>query len=63
VKTFVQWNDLDDKLSGNLLVGWEYRPGSQLFLVYDEVRDRFASPVLAPRNRLLLVKWTYTFRF
>lgn len=63
VKTFVQWNDLDDKLSGNLLVGWEYRPGSQIFLVYDEVRDRFASPVLAPRNRLLLVKWTYTFRF
>ncbi|WP_239489879.1 DUF5916 domain-containing protein [Luteitalea sp. TBR-22] len=63
VKTFVQWNDLDDKLSGNLLIGWEYRPGSEIFLVYDEVRDRFASPTLAPRNRLLLVKWTYKFRF
>jgi hypothetical protein len=63
VKTFVQWNDLDEKLSGNLLIGWEYRPGSEIYIVYDEVRDRFASPALAPRNRMLLAKVTYKFRF
>lgn len=63
VKTFVQWNDLDQRLSANLLVGWEYRPGSEIYLVYDEIRDHFASPALAPRNRLLLAKWTYKFRF
>ena len=63
VKSFVQWNDLDEKLSANLLVGWEYRPGSEIYLVYDEIRDRFASPHLAPRNRMLLAKWTYKFRF
>jgi len=63
VKTFIQWNDLDERLSANLLVGWEYRPGSEIFLVYDEVQDRFASPHLAPRNRLLLAKLTYKFRF
>lgn len=63
VKSFVQWNDLDKRLSANVLVGWEYLPGSEIYLVYDEVRDRFASPHLAPRNRLLLAKWTYRFRF
>ena len=63
VKSYVQWNDLDQKLSANVLVGWEYRPGSEIYLVYDEIRDHFASPNLAPRNRLLLVKWTYKFRF
>jgi hypothetical protein len=63
VKSFVQWNDLDERLSANVLVGWEYRPGSEIYLVYDEVRDHFASPTLAPRNRLLLAKWTYKFRF
>jgi hypothetical protein len=63
VKSYIQWNDLDQRLSANLLVGWEYRPGSEIYLVYDEIRDRFASPQLAPRNRLLLVKWAYKFRF
>ena len=63
VKSYIQWNDLDQKLSANLLVGWEYRPGSEIYLVYDEIRDRFASPHLASRNRLLLAKLTYKFRF
>ncbi len=62
-KSYVQWNDLDRRLSANLLVGWEYRPGSEIYLVYNEIRDRFASPHLTPRNRILLLKWTYTFRF
>jgi hypothetical protein len=45
------------------MVGWEYRPGSEMYLVYDEIKDRLDRPDLAPRNRILLAKWTYTFRF
>ena len=63
VKSYVQWNDLDQRLSANFLLGWEYRPGSEIYFVYDEIRDRFESPKLAPRNRILLAKWTYKFRF
>jgi hypothetical protein len=63
VKSYVQWNDLDKRLSANLLVGWEYRPGSEIYLVYNEIQDRFQSPHLAPRDRILLAKWTYKFRF
>jgi hypothetical protein len=50
-------------VSANVLVGWEYRPGSEIYLVYDEISDRFDRSNLAPRNRMLLTKWTYKFRF
>ena len=63
VKSYIQWNDLDEKVSANLLVGWEYRPGSEIYLVYDESRDRFDRPNLTARNRMLLAKATYKFRF
>lgn len=63
VKSYIQWNDLDERLSANLLLGWEYRPGSELYVVYNEIQDRFQSPQLAPRDRILLVKWAYKFRF
>ncbi len=63
VKSYLQWNDFDRRVSANILLGWEYRPGSELYIVYNEVQDRFESPRLAPRDRILLVKWTYAFRF
>lgn len=63
VKSYIQWNNLEERFSANFLVGWEYRPGSDIYLVYNEVQDRFESPGLAPRDRILLVKWTYNLRF
>jgi hypothetical protein len=43
-------------------VRWEYRPGSELFLVYSEGRDTVmrGTPVL---NRTLAVKMTRLLRF
>ena len=63
VKSYIQWNNLEDKFSANFLLGWEYRPGSEIYLVYNEIHDRFESPDLAPRDRMLLLKWTYNLRF
>ncbi len=63
VKSYIQWNNLDNRFSANFLLGWEYRPGSDLYLVYNEIRDRFDSPNLAPRDRILMLKLTYNFRF
>ncbi len=63
VKSYIQWNNLEDRFSMNFLMGWEYRPGSDLYIVYNEIRDRFESPQLAPRGRVLLVKWSYNLRF
>lgn len=60
----VQWNK-DDNLRVRLILDWRYRPGSSLYLVYDETQDeigRFdphARPV--PLNdRSLLLKLTYS---
>ncbi len=63
VKSYVQWNDLDKRFSFNFLGSYEYRPGSDIALVYNEIRDRFQSPHLAPRDRILMLKWTYNLRF
>ena len=35
----VQYNSGDDSFSMNLRLRWEYRPGSELFIVYTEARD------------------------
>jgi hypothetical protein len=56
----VQYNSGNDSFSANLRLRWEYRPGSDLFLVYTEARDtdvldRFS--VL--ENRGFTVKLTY----
>jgi hypothetical protein len=63
VKSYIQWNNLEDRFSANFLFGWEYRPGSDLYLVYNEIQDQFDSPHLAPRDRILMLKLTYNFRF
>lgn len=60
----VQYNSGNDSFSMNLRLRWEYRPGSELFVVYTEARDtdvvinRF--PELS--NRGLTVKVNYLFQ-
>ena len=63
MKSYIQWNDLDRRFSFNFLSSYEYRPGSDIALVYNEIRDRFQSPHLAVRDRIFMVKWTYNLRF
>ncbi len=59
----VQYNSSDDTFSTNLRLRWEYRPGSELFVVYTSERDtdvfdRFSQL----SNRALVVKFTRLFR-
>jgi hypothetical protein len=42
---------------------WEYRPGSELFLVYNEQRDTLAVRFPALANRALIVKVNRLLRF
>ena len=37
VKLFLQWNDDSDVIRGNLLFRYTYRPGSDLYIVYNEL--------------------------
>ena len=61
VKTFVQYNDERHLASFNVLLWYIYRPGSDLYVVYNEGRD---TGLPAPsrnqvRSRSLSVKLTY----
>ena len=62
----VQFNPTQEVVSTNLRLRWEYRPGSELFVVYNDQRDT----VLVPdqrfpmlQNRAFVVKFTRLFRF
>ena len=61
-----QYNSGSDAVSSNLRLRWEFRPGSELFVVYTEDRD---TDPLRPdryselRNRGLVVKVNRLFRF
>ncbi len=58
----VQYNSNDRTFSSNLRFRWEYRPGSELFVVWTDERDTEPrGPSL--RNRAFVVKITRLFRF
>ncbi len=62
----LQYNSTRNALSTNLRLRWEYQPGSELFVVYNDQRD---TELRADRgyplieNRAIIVKFTRLFRF
>ncbi|MEE2636425.1 MAG: hypothetical protein VYE68_04240, partial [Acidobacteriota bacterium] len=61
----LQYNSTSDALSTNLRLRWEYRPGSELFVVYNDQRDTALTPDRFPmlENRAFVVKFTRLFRY
>jgi hypothetical protein len=60
--TFVQYNSLEKRLLANFRLNFAYRPGSDLYLVFNEERGEEQAPrVLVSRG--LVVKLTYLARF
>ncbi len=64
VSALVQYDASTDAVSTNLRLRWEYSPGSELFVVYNEQRESLVpqrSPEL--QNRALVIKVNRLFRF
>jgi hypothetical protein len=59
---FLQYNYTDRTFSSNLRYRWEYRPGSEFFVVWTDEQDTRARG-LALRNRAFVVKATRLLRF
>ena len=59
----VQYNSTGNLVSSNVRLRWEYRPGSELFLVYNEERDALARRFPDLENRAFIVKVNRLFRF
>jgi hypothetical protein len=59
----VQYNTSDHSFSSNLRFRWEYRPGSELFLVYTDERDTLVDGFPTLKNRAFVVKVNRLLRF
>jgi hypothetical protein len=59
---FLQYNDLSDIVSANLRFSWNYRPGSDIFLVYNQTWDAPNLGNLTRKDRQLMLKVTYLFQ-
>jgi hypothetical protein len=60
----LQYSSSDRTFSSNLRFRWEYRPGSEFFLVWTDEHDTFqARPETRLRNRAFVAKITRLLRF
>jgi hypothetical protein len=57
MKLFTQWNNDTESVGVNFLMNYRFRPGSDIYLVYDQGFDTLNG--LDERNRALLVKVSY----
>lgn len=62
VSTLAQFNSEDHALAINARLRWEYRPGSDLFVVYSDGRDTLGRGHPKLQNRALTIKLTRFFR-
>jgi hypothetical protein len=60
---FLQYNSSSHALSANLRLRWEYQPGSELFVVYNEDRDTLARRFPQVATRAFIVKINRLLRF
>ena len=64
VSALVQYNSSNSALSSNIRLRWEYQPGSELFVVYNEQRDTLTPNSLPElENRAFIIKINRLFRF
>jgi hypothetical protein len=62
LNALVQYNDAVDFLGANLRFNWSYRPGADLYVVYNETWDAPSLSDRATRDRQIIVKVTYLIR-
>jgi hypothetical protein len=58
----LQYNSSTHAVSANVRLRWEYRPGSEFFVVFNEDRDTLARRFPALADRALIVKINRLFR-
>ena len=59
----MQFNDTTHSLTSSARLRWEYRPGSELFVVYSDGRDTLTHGIPAVINRSFAIKLTRLIRY
>ncbi len=63
VSALIQYNSAGRSLGTNVRLRWEYTPGSEVFLVYNDQRDTLRPGLPELMNRSLIFKTTRLIRF
>ena len=63
VSALLQYNSSSHAMSSNVRLRWEYQPGSELFVVFNEQRDTLSPRFPALANRAVIIKINRLFRF
>jgi hypothetical protein len=63
VSALMQYNSEFNSVSTNARLRWEYQPGSELFIVYNEERNTLTRRFPSLNNRAFIVKVNRLFRF
>ena len=63
VSALVQYSSRTRSVGANVRLRWEYQPGSELFVVYNEQRDTLTPRYPELQNRSFVVKINRLFRF
>ena len=63
VSALLQYNSSNASLGANVRFRWEYQPGSELFVVYNEQRNTLTPRFPELDNRALVIKINRLFRF
>jgi hypothetical protein len=63
VSALVQYNSGTDTAAANVRFRWEYKPGSELFVVYNDERNTMAVGFPELTNRAFIVKINRLFRY
>ncbi|MGE0446964.1 MAG: DUF5916 domain-containing protein [Vicinamibacterales bacterium] len=63
VSGLVQYNSSNHSFGSNVRLRWEYQPGSELFVVYNDGRDTLRPGFPELQNRSFVVKINRLFRF
>jgi hypothetical protein len=63
VSGLVQYNSSNSSLGTNMRLRWEYQPGSEIFLVYNDSRDTLPPGYPTLQSRALVFKINRLFRF
>lgn len=57
LRTLAQYNSSTHETSTSVRFNWIYRPGSDIYIVYNDLRAALTANV--PRDRQLVLKWNY----
>ena len=63
VSALFQYSSSGETVLTNARLRWEYQPGSELFVVYNEQRDTLTPSFPDLQNRALIIKLNRLFRF